>query len=943
MSGKKVTINDVLERLEGVVNEMNNGFSKNQVSLESLSTKVSDLSDSVEMAHNMVRDLQSELKLERKEKLDLAKDMTKVNSENTRLKVEVNRLKEKVIDFENRNRRNCLELDGITQDTGETNELLEGKLLTFFKNKLNIDIDQNEIERCHRVGPNIPGKSRPIIVRFLNYKLRQKVWNNKRMLKGSKIYINESFAYEVKERRRILWPYLKNAWKVPVKAFLSVDKLIIDGKVYTYDKVDKIPECYKPAHTRTVSDTVLFFTKQSPFSNFYKRNFTISDVTYSSVEQYYSFHAAKFSGDLDRSKLIMQQTEPAEHRKTVKEIRKLTYIRYRNKLTNIIRKAETNYYSNLLLNEKFSIQNLWKVYRHLMGKDENKKATVLNKLINDNGVVTGNDGIANTFNKYFCTIGQKLAETFQVNDNYKKYLTSFFSNSMFLNPITEFELHKEITKLPTDKSPGYDEIPPKIVKKSALFILKPLTHIYNLSFLQGYVPDKLKLAKVVPIHKKNDIYHPGNYRPISLLSVFNKLLEKLMFYRIYSFLEKFNILFEHQFGFRQKYSTVLALIEITDNIKENLDNGNCVIGTYLDLTKAFDTVNHQILLKKLDYYGIRGVPNTWFKSYLNQRKQVTYVNNTYSNICNITTGVPQGSVLGPLLFLIYVNDIATCVKNCKLRLFADDTNLFVSGKKLLDALQLSQDNLNILSKWFNDNQLTLNIDKTCYSIFSNKRNNKNINTKLYINNQTLGQVKSVKYLGVFLDQELNWESHVNFICSKIMKLAGAFHYISQFINNDSVLNIYYAYIFPHIKYGIEIYGACPAYVMNLLQATQTRLLKILFKIKPRESATEMFLKYKLLTCRQIYQLYTSLFVYKQQNRLLPVTFNEFYVRNSSKVQRCTRQSNDIYINKYKTAQGQKTIKYIGGKLWNEIPEAIKLLPCFSLFKSNCKQFIVNKS
>ena len=209
--------------------------------------------------------------------------------------------------------------------------------------------------------------------------------------------------------------------------------------------------------------------------------------------------------------------------KPYNEIRKLTYIRYRNKLTNIIRKAETNYYSNLLLNEKFSIQNLWKVYRHLMGKDDNKKATVLNKLINDNGVVTGNDGIANTFNKYFCTIGQKLAETFQVNDNYKKYLTSFFSNSMFLNPITEFELHKEITKLPTDKSPGYDEIPPKIVKKSALFILKPLTHIYNLSFLQGYVPEKLKLAKVVPIHKKNDIYHPENYCPISLLSVFNKL------------------------------------------------------------------------------------------------------------------------------------------------------------------------------------------------------------------------------------------------------------------------------------------------------------------------------------------------------------------------------------------------------------------------------------
>ena len=175
----------------------------------------------------------------------------------------------------------------------------------------------------------------------------------------------------------------------------------------------------------------------------------------------------------------------------------------------------------------------------------------------------------------------------------------------------------------------------------------PLTHVFNCSFTEAKVPEKLKVAKVIPIHKKYETHIPGNYRPISLLSIFNKILERLMHKRLYSYLTKFKILYEFQFGFREGHSTIFALSEIIDNIRSELEKGNHVLGTYLDLSKAFDTVNHDILLYKLNYYGIRGHVLDWFRSYLTNRKQVTYVNGTYSGLASVPTGVPQGSVLRP--------------------------------------------------------------------------------------------------------------------------------------------------------------------------------------------------------------------------------------------------------------------------------------------------------
>ena len=256
-----------------------------------------------------------------------------------------------------------------------------------------------------------------------------------------------------------------------------------------------------------------------------------------------------------------------------------------------------------------------------------------------------------------------------------------------------------------------------LVKAYISAIAEPLSYLINLSISTGIVPDNIKVAKIIPIYKSECHSNFTNYRPISILPAFSKFFEKVMFDRIVNFLEKQNIFYEHQYGFRQKHSTSLAIIQLVHQISIAIDNKELSAGIFLDLSKAFDTVNHGILLNKLEHYGIRGTALDWIKNYLYNRKQFVEFNNVSSNLCIINCGIPQGSILGPLLFILYINDISNSSKLLKFILFADDTNIFFSSCNLDQLGTTLNKELGKISQWLIANRLSINIKKTKYVFF----------------------------------------------------------------------------------------------------------------------------------------------------------------------------------------------------------------------------------
>ena len=325
---------------------------------------------------------------------------------------------------------------------------------------------------------------------------------------------------------------------------------------------------------------------------------------------------------------------------------------------------------------------LWKLINEVINRNK-LKSELPDHFKENETVITDPAEISNKFNEYFINVGPNLASKIPVSDmNFSNYLGERSIKSIFFDPVTENEVEVEIRKLKENKSCGHDDIPPKLVKNISKYIIKPLAYIYNQSFLTGSIPDDLKVALVTPVFKANDREEFSNYRPISVFPCFSKILEKLMYNRLLKYLDQNNIFFPSQYGFRRKHSTNIATIELITKISEAIDNNEYTLGVFLDLAKAFDTVNHEILLRKLDHYGIRGIVNEWFKNYLTERKQIVKYKSEQSESLTITCGVPQGSVLGPLLFLIYMNDISRCSKKLSFILFADDTNLFYSHKNV---------------------------------------------------------------------------------------------------------------------------------------------------------------------------------------------------------------------------------------------------------------------
>jgi hypothetical protein len=477
------------------------------------------------------------------------------------------------------------------------------------------------------------------------------------------------------------------------------------------------------------------------------------------------------------------------------------------------------HYADLFNKYTNDIRQTWKLLKTLIGR-ENNKTSISERFKINNGIISDRQTIANSFCDYFITVGNKFASQIPPSKkNSEAYLpkNKNFPNSIYLSPTDPEEIMSIIKSLKPKKSTGHDNISALFICNNKIALNTPITIFINKSLESGIVPDACKIAKVTPIYKSKDKESFTNYRPISLLPSTSKILEKVIHKRVYYFLQQQNILYHSQYGFRPKHSTSQAVCELIAKTLNAIDNKMSMIGVFVDLSKAIDTIDHQILLRKLNYYGIRGLALEWFKNYLCNRKQFVNYNGITSSLMDTTCGVPQGSVLGTLLFIIYTNDLPNALTYSQCILFADDTTVYLSSKNIPDLYNKINLDLETVSDWFRANKLTLNINKTNYMIFTKSVNTHSQCKTIKLGPESINRVPHVKFLGIIIDEHLDWHCHIDHCKRKMSSGMYALNSLKNTLYSKQLKTLYYSLIHPYLTYGIILWGAANKTHFNKLR------------------------------------------------------------------------------------------------------------------------------
>ena len=598
----------------------------------------------------------------------------------------------------------------------------------------------------------------------------------------------------------------------------------------------------------------------------------------------------------------------------------------RNEVTTLIKRKKREYFITKLDSCKTS-KEMWQVMNNIVPNTKN-------------GNQIPPEMNADKFNKYFADIGLKLAKQHKdVTLPWKnpEYVRTFKFNS----PTKKFVI-KKLTRLP-DRSNldilGFDTI---LLKISARYICDSLCTLINKSFVTGIVPDDWKLARVTPVYKGDgDRLNESNYRPISVIGHIVKLAESEVKEQLLYYLLTNGLITSDQSAYLKNHSTTTCLHKVMYDWQEAINDGEIIGACFLDISKCFDSIDHNLLKIKLRKYGIAGTELDWFCSYLTGRKQVVRCNNIISESQAISIGVPQGSILGPILFLLFINDLTQFSGLSHCNLFADDALFYISNKNVLSVESQLQQALNNVSEWYKCNKLSLNVKKSNIMLIHRK---KQINDRITINvsGTPLKQIDDVRYLGLYIDNKLQWNKHINVACKTITKKLGMMNRTSKYVNKKALVQIYKSFILPSFDYADTIWNGCSKFLEHKLQTLQNRAARIIEQdfdfINTR--GLELIRKLNLQNTVQRREYRICTLMYKCVNSHVPYYLSDQIVMTRDIHDRCTRHANtkNIYIKQAKSDCLRRGFFIRGASLWNKLPDNMKESESLNTFKTRYMKY-----
>lgn len=505
----------------------------------------------------------------------------------------------------------------------------------------------------------------------------------------------------------------------------------------------------------------------------------------------------------------------------------LTYRSLRNKVVSELRKAKVTYYTNLIDSAKGNNNSLWRHLNNLTNKsNKHKKMTELN--INGNSI-TDCVTMADEFNSYFVQSVEELTKEFRLVNPLNYPLRATSTDYFYLKEVSDVKVAEIINKLPNSKSDDIFRMNSCFLRKYKDVLVKPLTHLVNLSIRTSTFPSAWKQGIITPVFKSGSKDSMSNYRPISILPVLSKIIEKVVVVQLSDHLEARQLLHPHQFGCRQGYSTEIANCCLIENVKKSLDKGNVVGAVFIDLKKAFDTVNHSLLLSKMLHFNFSNEAVLWFTSYLQSRVQCVKVDQNISALSNIKMGIPQGSILGPVLFSLFINDLPLHCSGARCQLYADDAVIYAPAKSPEQAAAVLSTSMLDIQQWLIQNQLVLNFTKTVSMCFSIKKLDLKGRFNVNIQNKQINPVTEFKYLGLVLDPQLKFDKHIKKIFKTTQSNLNCFKLIRSFIPHQAALLYMHAMIFSHISYCMTAWAQATPTATKCIRSVYNRAIKIMDK------------------------------------------------------------------------------------------------------------------